>query len=259
MPKPGWSNETIIKPEILAEIGELLFSIVGKIHARNGSLTPTFPFTYLDLTGGPGLHEGDVGGAAAIFHSMLQECSFAWVMHVIEERAGEYRKLQSLFIDEPDVHCHRGASETIAPHILGSLRYSPFGLICLDPNGCGMREQRIIKMVAACPQTRRMDWLLHLASRTIKRVRRCQDTQFDLELADLISLTGKRRALIKRSPSGTKHDWVYLFLTSADDSTIRQWKKRGWYDVGSIEGRQVFRSANYTIDELKAQDDTWLF
>lgn len=259
MPKPGWSKETIIKPSILCEIGDLLFTVIERIHANGKKhINQDYPFTYLDLTAGPGMHKDGVLGAATCFHSMLEDAQFDWRMYLIEEEREQYEKLIIHFEDVPEATCYLGDSQDIAPIILRSLQHRPHGLICLDPNGGGPTEESIIKNVSACPATQMMDWLFHFPATTIKRVRRATGTRFDSTLLDLIKLTGKKRGLIKRSPSRTKLDWFYIFLTNAE-SAVRQWKKQDWYDIDGKAGRQLIEIANYTKAERVSISSPRLF
>lgn len=249
----GRSVETIIKPDIVSEIGSLVLSVVARIDASRRMLSPSFPFAYVDLTAGPGIHEDGVAGAAAVIYELLNVQRFPSMMLLIERRLDYCASLLDSLrpTGNVSVAVRRGESADVAPAEIAHWQRDPFGLVCFDPNGFGSVEEDLLRRVGSLDRLRRMDWLMHLPARAIKRVRRCDDTICKLDLQDILALIHKRRFLVKQSPARTAQDWLYLFGTNAPENTIKEWKRKGWHDWQSIDGRRIIRNNNYTRDELE--------
>jgi three-Cys-motif partner protein len=258
----GRSIETVIKPDVVAEITSLALAVIRRIDASKKMLSQNFPFVYVDLTAGPGVHDDGIPGAASVVHGLLKDQPFPSAMLLIERRDDYCEQLRDLLPGQAGkikVFVRCGDSATVGPDVIKEWPRNPYGIVCFDPNGFGSVEEELLNRVGQLEQLQRMDWLMHLPTRAIKRVRKCADTICNLDLQGILSLTHKRRFLIKRSPVNTQQDWAYFFGTNAPDGTIKEWRRAAWYDCQSDEGRRILRNCTYTIDEqeILQQANLW--
>ena len=232
------SEYTPLKQEAFAAILSMWFKLAGKTAVRN----PYFHHSchYIDLTAGPGVHEGKAGSPKLFLDMARDHWTGKLLIDLVDLDPWCYNRLKILWDQEPAVRIHNADCADAVQRILGNpypwgLAKNQLGLVYMDPSG----EVPDFSTLATCAiQRPRMEILIHLSATTIKRVKVYQE----LCLNDYLSMIPKRYWLVREPVD--QHQWT--FLMGSNTNNFKSWKGIGLWRIDSERGRKVFERLNTT-------------
>lgn len=261
--KPGYSDNTPLKQQHLADIAGAHWNIVAKILRKNHDWASQC-YLCIDLNAGPGLYHTGEEGSPLVFGKTAQVRRLPTNILCIEKVAETYARLKqvcdahytpvtglspryNLGYPLGELQIYHGDSFLVLPDIVNAYRQVAkkiYGMAYSDPNG-HLREQ-IPGLKVLAQAFPRLDLVCH-ASATI--VKRCfaspRHAQYDQRLSDLVMSIGKRYWLV-REPFGPQ-GWTFLIGTNWTD--FPEFKKLHIYDVRSQEGLDILDTLSYSSRE----------
>jgi hypothetical protein len=219
-------------------------------------------WVYLDLTAGPGVYSyagQPLTGMALRAVRAVHQRGLPYRAALIERRRDHYSCLRAEVdalavagaIDPARVAVLRGQSGLKAPSWLAGLPSAPapLGFVVSDPNG--EPDFPTLVTLSKLPVVSRLDYLLHVPTRTVKRVRRSAASGWipndprplHLRLADI-----RKQAWLIRAALG-QQDWIYLIGTNWPG--MPAWRRAGFVRLECAEGQAIMEGVSLTRKERR--------
>lgn len=245
----GHGDHTQQKQDDFQALLSLHIKIVDGITSKPDKAWQRY-YSYIDMNAGPGLYDGIVG-SPILFLSQIECTSIPYTAIFIEEEpcnAAELknrvapltpRGMVNIVNDNHDHALRNGTAPNKSTH----------GLIYHDPNGT-VPNFDLLSELSRKPTFQRIDFVVYLSATNIKRVRRFEQvTGRDAKvmlLTDYLKSINKSTWIV-RKPTG-KHQWT--FAIGSNWVNFPEWKKRGFYQIDTPEGKSVLERLTYTDSEL---------
>lgn len=243
----GQSKYTPLKQAGLGSVLGMNMKLVQKVFENN----PYCPRKYfhIDLTAGCGLNEEyETDGSPLIFRKTLHG-HMDYRAFFCDMKNESCKKLKRYFEGDRKsfIFCGDYASFlTIAPNLIASpqvigFKQNPeyaYGTVYLDPNGPKLISdgmQQLAEFFSVCP---RMDFVVNISATALKRT---SHFGWSYTLQDLMQTVNKEHWQIKAVNPGDRWQWTILVGRNRKYSG---WKREGFYEVGSPEGKLILDGLN---------------
>lgn len=238
----GWSDCTseknhqfrgIIRTNIL-----MWKSIIDKRDYFNGN------YTYIDLNAGPGIHPEYGPGSPVIFLEEIQKVQpLRYCAHLFENNLQTICDLShnlGIYYDNKSVYIHPVDNIELL-RVVGERNHGNNvpGLLYSDPTGQAPPSELLSEFSKLW---RSVDILIYSACTNIKRQLQFGGRKRFIECLEIID----RKSCMIREPIGA-YQWTFAYLTNGP---LPEWKKKGFFDVKSPEGKAILSKLNYTKEEL---------
>jgi hypothetical protein len=218
-------------------------NVVKHIHNKTRSSWIDKRYLYIDVFGGPGRYDpdgnGEIDGSPLIAESLLSMSEIDYLLYAIESDEKSYDKLRR-YIKNGDVIL---GDSFVELESIGAIN-NVYGMIYFD---CSMELDNVINtfdLIKSAPicKSRMLDIMVYISGNNYKRHRNNKNF---VHLSDIVCDIPKRYKIIK------KLKWSqYTFLIFTNDKGWATWAGRGWYDVGTKQGRNEWRKFIYFQDEI---------
>lgn len=214
-------------------------------------------FLYYDITGGPGQYQFDgqeIIGSPLIFVQEAQKYNLPYLAEVIEKDDINYQRLNALLGHKENVTVWHGDHNQVLPRLWNNPEQKCYGLLYADPKGIkeftGIFD--LLDTMSRMKVYKLMDILLYIHAAAWKRTRIPNDYPY---LEEQIRRINKRKRIIRQPLGKQQHTFVLL----SNWIKMPVWKRRGFFDINSPEGQQIFDIINLTDDELSKKKQPELF
>jgi len=91
----------------------------------------------------------------------------------------------------------------------------------------------------------------HLSASNFKRILKSSSSDFDLRLTDCLNRILKKRWIVREPVS--RHQWT--FLLGSNWKKFPEFRKMGFYNLGSRKGKEILSRLIYTAEELRREHE----
>lgn len=245
----GYGDHTQQKQDDFQGLLSLHISVVDGITSKPGKAWQRY-YNYIDMNAGPGNQNGIVG-SPILFLNRIEQTTIHYQATFIEREQCNAEKLQQLISVRS---WHGGIKVVNNDHAMAlrngaSPQKSTYGMIYHDPSG-SVPDFTLLAELSTRPEFKFIDFVVYLSATNIKRVRRFEqvtgrDAKVKL-LTDYLRSINKSTWII-RKPVG-RHQWT--FAIGSNWVSFPEWKKRGFYQIDTPEGKSMLERLTYTDGEL---------
>jgi len=200
-------------------------------------------YRYIDMNAGPGIAPiCKLDGSPLLFlaaATTARHLPYRALLVEQDQASADQLRARVAGYGRAEVRC--GDHKVIVPAYIAGLTRSPSGLIYHDPNG--RPSFQALSEVFVQPQAKRLDLLLYCGAAWIKR---WNGWYFNRSRPDFTLQAGldaiNKDYYIIREPIDSAQ-WTYIIATNWSD--FPKWKKQGFYDITSREGKAILAKLNY--------------
>jgi len=250
----GLSVYTETKQDHLRTILRTHIPIVKQILVKRKYSLPCY--YYYDINAGPGIYDNGEVGSPVVFVQEAERARINYQATFIEINEDSYKRLVSLFKDNPNVKVYCGDNQEILPEIVpndktGQWRY---GMLYTDPNGI-FNDKAIANFIGnKCFGA--MDVLINCPASAIKRSINCYKCKDDRKLEDRLRTINKSCWIVK-DPQNSRWQWTHILLTNWPK--LPEFKEINMYRHNSTVGKEIFAKLNNTNKEIASMATASMF
>lgn len=199
-------------------------------------------YRYVDIFGGPGLYDG-IEGSPLIFRQLAMGTGLSYQADIFEIDPGRYASLVKNLGPNGHIKVTLGnGCELFRNLFIGTQQYGL--LYCDPPQDENTFDRSFELMTYASLRYLHLDLMLYVSATNLKRIRVYKGTPF---LSERLKPINKQYWAIRH----LKDQQQYTFLIGTNYIEWAKWRKRGFFDVDSPEGKRILEKADLTNDELK--------
>lgn len=244
----GQSNHTLTKQMILKDIINSVYRPIYGLSEKNSKkgLPAKVIFNWIDTNAGTGYNvEFGCDGSPVIFQNEMIQKNYPYRMYCIEKNRENINELQKTLIPSSNITFVNGNHNSAIKNVLSDLKqkkYQQYGILYHDPNGYPSWDMLIESSNRW--ETAKLDYLIHIAATTIKRV--VNGLGKDSSLLDMISKIDKRYWYIRECHylGSDATQWCFLLGTNYKDYSSL--KSIGFKRVDTSSGESIMNIFNHT-------------
>lgn len=229
-------------------------NIVKQILKKRNYSLPCY--YYYDVNAGPGIYNNGDIGSPVVFIQEAERSRINYQANLIEINEDNYKRLVSLFKDNPKVKIYYGDNQDILQQIVPSNkdRQWRYGMLYTDPNGI-FNDKAIADFInRECFAA--TDVLINCPASAIKRSINCSKCKDDRKLDDRLRSIDKKYWIVK-DPQNSRWQWTHIMLTNW--TKLPEFKEINMYRHNSAKGKEIFAKLNNTNKELASATNYALF
>jgi hypothetical protein len=254
----GESAETPIKQKHFAGFLDMQMTASKKVMATASWCNGDY-YQYFDLYSGCGRWGDNQKGSPLVFLDAIERHDLPYRAVFIDRESINIERLRDSIPEYHRPYCTLLADDNklaLRPWLKvekGKPKTYRMGLVYADPNGLVCWD--LLSWMSLMKRYERTDIFVYFgANRGLKLHRRSYPGKYGY-LTEYIEAIDKPHWLI-RQPS-TAWQWIFLYATRWRDKP--QWKRAGFYDLDSDEGRRILYECNFTKDERAGTFQPGLF
>lgn len=254
----GISKFTPIKQELFSGMLLLILRVVKGIMRRYKHTDQRF--YYIDMNAGPGIYPGIsqeyILGSPLIFLKLATQMEIPFKAYFIEKNEANYNllehRIKAIKSSCGEMELIYGDNKLVTMQLLRKEPKIKYGLLYSDPSG-EVPPFELLADLSNREEYNKIDFAVFLSAANYKRFLHAEHVKDINEiLAAKLRAINKSQWIIRRLVG--RHQFTFLLGSNWDK--FPQWPNKGFYNISSPEGRQIFAQACFTAEE---QEDLTLF